>query len=177
MPPPHAATNKSITLVLGNTVTLQEVLAGGIWNLISGDDIITLDNTTGKVTGLTSGRALVDYQVYDEQGNHTNITEVIVTPASLTVTGINETGNVMIMPNPTTGTFTVKGTLATLTTGDVIIEVVDMLGQTVYSTKVALKDGAINEQVILSSAIANGRYILNLRNGEEKHTFRFVLER
>ena len=177
MPPPHAATNNTVTTSMGNTITLQEALAGGIWNLISGDDIISLDNTTGKVTGLTSGRALVDYEVYDEQGNHTNITEVIVTPSSLTVNGINESGNVMIMPNPNSGTFTVKGSLATLPTGDAIIEVVNMLGQTVYSTKVALKDGTINEQVILGSALANGRYILNLRNGEEKHTFRFVLER
>ena len=51
-----------------------------------------------------------------------------------------------------------------------------MLGQVVYKSNVAVKGGAINEQIQLSNAMANGMYILNLHSGTKNDVFHFVIE-
>ena len=98
--------------------------------------------------------------------------EVIAT-ANLTVTGASD---IRIMPNPNKGTFTVKGSMNTTADQDVVMEVTNMLGQVVYTAKVAAHNGSINEQIQMNSSLANGMYILNLRSGSDIAVFHFVIE-
>ena len=85
-------------------------------------------------------------------------------------------GDIRLMPNPNTGTFTIKGTLGVLVDEEVTFEVTDMIGQTVYSRKVMVQNGKLNEQIQLGSKLANGMYLLNLRSGSDNKVFHFVIE-
>ncbi len=84
--------------------------------------------------------------------------------------------DIKLIPNPNKGVFTVKGTLGTATDEDVTIEITDMLGQVIYKTKAEARNGEINQRVQLSSAVANGMYILNLRSGSDMKIFHIVVE-
>ncbi|MCD6013250.1 MAG: C-terminal target protein [Flavipsychrobacter sp.] len=94
-------------------------------------------------------------------------------------TGVNQVtsaNNVRLIPNPNKGEFRVTGTLATVADEEVTLEVVNMLGQVIYTGKVATQNGVINEQVKLNSSLANGMYLLNLRSGSDNTVFHFVIE-
>jgi Secretion system C-terminal sorting domain len=84
--------------------------------------------------------------------------------------------DIRLMPNPNKGIFTVKGTLGSATDEEVTMEITDMLGQVVYSSKVMTQNGAINEQITLNNKTANGMYLLTLRSGTEHQVFHLVIE-
>ena len=93
-------------------------------------------------------------------------------------TGIQQTGNntgISLVPNPNNGSFAVKGAIGT-TDEQVVIEVTDMVGQVLYSTKAQLTDGQLNEHISLHSTIANGMYLLNVKTPSVNKVFHFVLE-
>ena len=56
------------------------------------------------------------------------------------------------------------------------LEVTDLLGQVIYRNKVVAANGRLNETIVLSNAIANGMYILNVQSSTEQKTFHFVIE-
>jgi len=94
------------------------------------------------------------------------------------VATINTNGSdIKLVPNPNKGVFTVKGTLgATNVDEEVLLEVTNMLGQVVYTNKVPVQNGIIDQQVQLGSSLANGMYILNLSSGSSNVIFHFVIE-
>jgi hypothetical protein len=51
-----------------------------------------------------------------------------------------------------------------------------MLGQVVYRGAATTKQGKLDTQVQLDNKLANGMYILTLRNGTEQNVFHFVME-
>jgi len=95
-------------------------------------------------------------------------------------TGVANTGitasDLRLMPNPTTGAFVVSGTLGSQADGEVTLEVTDMLGQVVYRGSPAVRGGVLNERVQLGSNLANGMYMMNVSNGNDRKVFHFVLK-
>jgi subtilisin-like proprotein convertase family protein len=92
-------------------------------------------------------------------------------------TGVNTVATGMVIrlaPNPNKGTFNIKGSMPG--NEDVYIEVLDMLGQTVYKSSITPKNGEIDELINLNNNLANGMYMLNVRSGNEAKTFHFVME-
>ena len=85
--------------------------------------------------------------------------------------------DVRILPNPNKGAFTLKGTLGITTDEEVTVEVTDILGQVVYRNKATAQNGVVNENISLSSMLANGMYILNLRSDTINKVFHFVIEK
>ena len=85
--------------------------------------------------------------------------------------------NIMLIPNPNTGAFNIKGSLATTTDEDLAIEVTDMLGQVIYKKQIRSDNGKVNQQIDLGNNLANGMYILNISGGNENKSFHFVVER
>ena len=85
-------------------------------------------------------------------------------------------GDVRVVPNPSKGTFTVKGNLGNTADEEVTLELTNMLGQVVYSSQAMSHGGNINEQVQLNGNIASGMYILNLRSGSSHEVFHVVIE-
>jgi hypothetical protein len=104
--------------------------------------------------------------------------------ASVTITiwaaSVNGVGSafteIRLVPNPNKGTFMVKGTLGSPDAKEVSVEITNMLGQVVYSGNIQSRNGEVNEQTQLSSALANGMYMLNLRSGAESKVFHMVVE-
>jgi hypothetical protein len=85
-------------------------------------------------------------------------------------------GDIKLLPNPNKGQFTVKGSLSTSVDEEVSLEITNMLGQVVYSSKVMAHKGIIDEHIQLNSALANGMYILNLRSEGDNNVFHIVVE-
>jgi hypothetical protein len=96
-----------------------------------------------------------------------------------TVLGTQTTGavpsDIRLLPNPNKGMFTIKGTIGT-GNEEVTVDVTNMLGQVVYRGAATTKQGKLDTQVQLDNKLANGMYILTLRNGEEQKVFHFVME-
>ena len=51
-----------------------------------------------------------------------------------------------------------------------------MLGQVIYTAKADVHNGELDQLIQLSSSVANGMYILNIRSGSDKKIFHLVVE-
>ncbi len=180
---PAAATHsanpdQTLTIMEGTSLQLTETAEGGAWYNADGDGIITLNNETGNVTGIAPGRATVSYTVVTGSGTTLSITEITVKAKPTIINTVStESISVKILPNPNHGDFIIKGTTGISETSVVTLEVTDMLGQVVYTNKLNLTDGIINERVILSNTLANGTYHLKLRTTNNQNVFHFVIEK
>ncbi len=85
--------------------------------------------------------------------------------------------NVLLLPNPTTGSFRVKGNVAGMVSGIIDVQVTDMLGKAIYMGKASVQNGVVDQELTLGDNLANGTYLLTIRNGEEQHTMHFTLQR
>jgi hypothetical protein len=99
---------------------------------------------------------------------------ITVTPTGVQTVGTGAS-NVMLIPNPNNGNFTVKGSLSSTADEQVWIEVTNMLGQVVYKNSFIAYNGRIHEQVIMDNTIANGMYILSLSTASEHKVFHVVV--
>lgn len=85
--------------------------------------------------------------------------------------------NIQLIPNPNKGIFVVKGTVGVNSIKEVTFEVTNMLGQSLMTRKVDVRNGEIDEQVHLADDIANGMYMLTLRSEAGSKVFHVVVER
>ncbi|GAA4461991.1 hypothetical protein GCM10023093_07720 [Nemorincola caseinilytica] len=122
------------------------------------------DSVTCRVTG--SGTCSI-----------TSFNSVFVTILPVGVPHVSGDVNVSIFPNPNNGDFRIKANMGGATTNDVLITVNDMLGRTVYNALATPRRGSIDTMVQLPASVANGVYMLGLRNGNELKVFRFVVDR
>lgn len=83
---------------------------------------------------------------------------------------------VLMLPNPTRGAFTVKGQIAATADENVTLEVTDMLGVVIYREAVVAKKGILDHAVTLNGTTANGMYILNVKSKNYSKVINFVLE-
>jgi hypothetical protein len=82
-----------------------------------------------------------------------------------------------LVPNPSPGTFTIRGVLAVAADGYATITVADMLGQQVYTSDAAIMGGLLNHTVTLDGSLANGLYIVNITYGDSHMVYRVVVSR
>ena len=82
--------------------------------------------------------------------------------------------SIHIVPNPNKGTFAVTGSLATISDEEVTIEIVNMLGQIIYSGSTVATHGNINYPIKMNQ-FTNGMYLLNLRHTGETMTYHFMV--
>ena len=131
----------------------------------------------------------VDYNVFNADvvsvdvtrigacGSQTLSKELKVNLSDVGVHQVATTGtDVVVVPNPYKGEFTIKGSLGTTLDAAVSLEITDMLGQMVYKSNVMTQGGNINERIQLNKNIANGMYILNLRSEAGNNVFHIVVE-
>jgi len=154
------------TVLAGSAVSLADDAAGGAWS--SSDIGIATVDGSGLVTGVTPGNVMITHKITaDDGGVGTSVTEVTVSAIPVVIN---------VLPNPNKGTFGVKGTLGGVADETVTLEVTDLLGQVIYRNKVTAYGGRLDETIMLSNALANGMYILNVQSGTEKKTLHFVIE-
>ena len=83
-----------------------------------------------------------------------------------------------VTPNPNNGMFTLSGSLPGLQTAkEVRIEVIDMLGKTLFTEVVAPENGGINKKFNMGDNVANGVYFLKVKTEDQSQVIRFTLER
>lgn len=83
-----------------------------------------------------------------------------------------------ISPNPNTGTFTVAGSVAGMTANETVtIEIIDVLGRIIYTNDAQLNNGKLDMKVIISEDVANGTYLLKVKNSKANEVIRFTLNR
>lgn len=102
---------------------------------------------------------------------------VITVDCNLSVQQVSAgNSDVVLIPNPNNGSFTIKGTLGTTLDEEVNIEITNVLGQVIYKNKIMAIGGKINEQIRLSSALSNGMYSLSMHAANESKVFHLVIE-
>ncbi len=85
--------------------------------------------------------------------------------------------NLSVVPNPTSGEIRLNGA-AGYTVGEQInITITNVLGQTVYTNKVVVKNGSINERIVLGNNLADGTYMLRVNGTSGSKVFHIVLKR
>jgi len=86
--------------------------------------------------------------------------------------------NILLVPNPNKGTFTIKGAIRNAPVNeDGSIEVVNMLGEAVYRGAISMKSGNINEKIVLREDLPNGMYLVILKTASFNDLFHIVIEK
>jgi hypothetical protein len=102
---------------------------------------------------------------------------VVKKPGSTTISA-EASAPLKIVPSPNNGQFTLSGSLPDMANSkDVAVEVIDMLGKVVYSEKAAIDNGKIEKSIALGDNVANGVYLIKVKNATVSKVLRFTLER
>jgi len=102
------------------------------------------------------------------------VDSAIGTTFPLTVTEPNNSDGIKIFPNPNTGSFVVSGPVSVPT---VEIQVINIVGQTVYKHAVVVVNGRINEELHLENLLANGSYILRVLTETTNSNINFIISK
>ena len=166
----------TLSIIVGNSAVLNGNNAIGSWSE-DGNGSIHLDAETGVITGIRVGATTITYTTQDETGIHTIIQPVVINTTKKPIENTNASMDVLLLPNPNSGEFTIKGSILNQADEELNMEVSNMLGQIVYKGKVQLINGQINENVKLSNELANGSYLLHLKSTSEHVTLHFVIKK
>ncbi len=159
-----------------DSAILANTTPGGIWSS-SNISVATITGSGVVYGGGMAGMDTISYTVSNSCGISITAYPITVTRCEAKVPGNSKPPLVTmcITPNPNYGTFTITGSLPT--TKDVTIEVMDILGKTVYNTAATVNNGTINKAIVIDKRIENGVYLVKMRNDEMSAVVRFTLER
>ncbi len=164
---PHSHAGNPVAIIAGTTVSLTDNFAGGVWG--TSDSTVATVDSDGLVFGVAAGFTDIMHTASDANGEwNTTITRVTVTAL---------TGDIRMLPNPNNGTFTIAGKRSATAGDEIAVQITTMTGREVYKQVIIARGGLINEQVKLSSALANGLYLLNVKAGKENNVLHFVIEK
>ena len=105
--PTVAAIGGSGSVCKGNTVTLSNPTASGIW---TSSATVAAVSSLGVVTGVDTGIAIISYTVTNGTCNASTALPVKVTICPSAVTNLlHPTNELNVWPNPNPGTFTISG--------------------------------------------------------------------
>ncbi len=115
---------------------------------------------------------------YSPCGSFTSVSQVVISVQSLGANQIVSSKNTMILvPNPNNGKFQLKGMLGSNVDADVLVTIINAIGQIVYKNYIKAYRGEIDQMIELGDTIPSGRYILNLNSGIESEYFRVVIQK
>ena len=164
-PAPHD--HGSLTTTMGVVLNMSDDIADGDW--ASSDNAVATVDANGTVTAIAAGLATITHTAVGSDGaTSSHTTDVLVDRAAM---------NATILPNPNNGTFVVKGILATKEDVNVAVEIINTLGQSVYSGTATAAGGIVDESVKLGNTLANGMYLLKLSTTTEQKVLHFVIEK
>lgn len=86
-------------------------------------------------------------------------------------------GSFTLNPNPNNGTFTISGRGTAMQGNDVQITVTNVLGQSVYTSTAAFRNGRMEQQINLPAGLSSGIYMATVTSGTERVVFRVVLDK
>ena len=175
----------SNTVTLGTSVTFSNYIINGGTNPIyqwyvngiaipapygTGSVYTTQALQDGDVVTLTVMSSALCAQ--PDSANSQSITMHIGTSG---VASINDPfENISLYPNPNNGTFTVKGILNGIKDNNVAFEILNTLGQVVYTSTLNAQNGQLNHMI--SANVADGIYMLRIKADDQSKVFRFVVQ-
>jgi uncharacterized protein YjdB len=97
------------------------------------------------------------------------------TDVSTNTSRMNENEQVVVFPNPSHGTITIRGHLAS-DIQSARVEVVDIRGKVVFRENVAIQNNYMDKDLLLGKGLANGVYMLRISSDKTNTTLRFTLD-
>lgn len=91
--------------------------------------------------------------------------------------GAESDNEILVYPNPNSGKFTLEFQLDSVGVKDVVVDIINSIGQKVYTKSFAQVNGRIQEVIELDPALAAGVYFMNLYTDGVVETKRIVLKR
>ncbi|MCW3123643.1 MAG: hypothetical protein JWQ38_3135 [Flavipsychrobacter sp.] len=135
-------------------------------------DSYVLHNVTGPVTISLELTSTMLCSVPNYSTSEPIIANTNVGVANLATT----IDNVELFPNPNNGSFSVKGDYYSTTAKNLSIDVLNPLGQVVYTTNTVPQNNTINKTISLNN-IPDGVYMLRISDNEHTKTLRFTINR
>jgi len=86
-------------------------------------------------------------------------------------------GDLVVEPNPSSGTFAVSGNIGSNADGPITVEILDMLGRTLFKTLGQATSGNIDIKVDTGDMLSPGTYLISLRAGNYKNIVRLEVQR
>jgi hypothetical protein len=160
----------------GSMTLVNNTVGGGVWS--SSNSAAATVNASGLVRGSSAGVTVISFTT--NAAGCVATKTITVNPCrqgggATSVDGVTEElGDVQLFPNPNNGTFTLVGGIDVYG-GDVVIEVADMLGKTVFRGAVTVYDGRMEKQITLPDNLANGTYMLSLTATDIRKIYHFVV--
>jgi hypothetical protein len=177
------STNYNYTVRLSNsTVSGNNALKIAVNAGVNIEYNESIQSQSSLVLTFNTAGVLIKKTVYTLSG-HANSNQ----PPTVTTygaTGVEETAaagmdnskfDINLYPNPTAGKLTVALNKANDEDKVIDVEMVNLVGQMVYQKKAEFKDG--KELIDLQEGVANGVYIVRVKDGEKVVTKKVVLER
>ena len=171
-------------VLVGETITFTATVTNGgatptyQW-LLNGAAIPSATNATYAASNLSNADIVTCVVTSSGPcgGNSSpsnGIEVIVVSNAGVTSPGRSK-GAVILVPNPSRGSFIVEGALGT-TDEEVQIIVTDVLGQQMYVNTTKTRNGILHEQVQLGNTIANGMYLVSVHSASGSYVFHLVVE-
>ncbi len=85
-------------------------------------------------------------------------------------------GDVVVMPNPNKGSFIIKGKSGVTGKNELLVEIMNVLGQVVYKNELSIMNGEINELIQMPENTANGMYLLHINTGSMQRVFHIIVQ-
>ena len=175
--------NPGLTVSSGTSVTFTANYSGAgfapdLQWYVNSVPVAGATNMTYTTATLQNGDSVSCNVIATEECGHATINAVKMTITPVTgVSAVVSNMSLMLYPNPNTGDFIIKGSVAAGSGEPVAIEITNLLGQTVYKGSITSANGNINGKIALGNDLSNGIYLVNLRCAEETQVIHFVLER
>ncbi len=107
---------------------------------------------------------------------NTGSSNVVIVETNVGVSSVAEPlNNIALFPNPNTGTFTLKGNVIGINNSTVSLEIVNAIGQVLYTGNTTVQNDELNKTIDLQN-IPEGIYLLRVNAGDQSKTFRFAIQ-
>jgi hypothetical protein len=163
--PTVSATTGALSVCMSYFDTLSNSTPGGAWS--SSDATVATVGPSGIVTGVGVGSCIISYTVVNVCGSTSSVITMTVTSAcSQGFSAQLAEDHISIYPNPNDGNFLIQYSTINMNEDDILsIEVLNLLGQTVYSGSIDLR-GAASQKINLGNTVSDGCYIVMIRGIE-----------
>jgi hypothetical protein len=155
-------------------IAVNAGITGGYTDVMpaQGSVLLTFNSTTGrlikKIEYSLTAQALANLEPVTTMYRSSDL-------AAIPVSGASPDFDINVYPNPTAGNLTVAMNTANEDQKTVNVEIVNLIGQLVYHKELDFKDG--KEMIDLQEGIANGVYIVKVKNADKVVIRKIILER
>jgi len=151
--PGTQVTFTAIATNAGNTPSYQ-------WKL--NNTIVPGATTNQYITDTVKNGDIVSVVIHGME--HCSLTDSALGSVNITTTGINNKlviDDLSLYPNPNNGVFTINGTLPN---GNTRLEILNNIGQSVYTEDIFVSDNKLHHTIPLASQTTTGVYLLRIIN-------------